>query len=397
MCSMVACLTIPCFSLRVALDGRHDLRGRSVALAPSPGAPEEVGACTAAALDAGVRPGMRLAEALAVCPSLVLLEADPSHVDERWEQMLRRLEQAGLAVDPDGQGCVYFHTDGVERLAGGLQGALRRALDAIGARWEPRVGAASRRFAALAAASVAPAGGAIVVDDGQEGLFLEPLPVHLLPLSPARRRELSSLGIRRIGDLARLPHSSVGDRFGSEVAGAWRLAHGEGDAPVSPRCPAVALAESLRFPEPVANILTLEHALTVLIERLLRRPERAGREPRSVRLIARIADGGSWRQSLTLREPTAETDRIRTALVPRLAGLPGPVLEVSVALEALTRPAGAQGELIPSRGSRLLERLRDGLAQVREAAGADAVCTVVEVAPWSRIPESRAILVPRAD
>jgi hypothetical protein len=29
--------------------------------------------------------------------------------------------------------------------------------------------------------------------------------------------------------------------------------------------------------------------------------------------------------------------------------------------------------------------------------GADAVYTVVEVAPWSRIPEARAILVPRDD
>ena len=27
----------------------------------------------------------------------------------------------------------------------------------------------------------------------------------------------------------------------------------------------------------------------------------------------------------------------------------------------------------------------------------EAVCTVVEVAPWSRIPETRAILVPRDD
>jgi len=31
------------------------------------------------------------------------------------------------------------------------------------------------------------------------------------------------------------------------------------------------------------------------------------------------------------------------------------------------------------------------------SAGVDAVCTVVEVAPWSRIPETRAILVPQDD
>ena len=51
----------------------------------------------------------------------------------------------------------------------------------------------------------------------------------------------------------------------------------------------------------------------------------------------------------------------------------------------------------PTPRSRLRERLRGGMRQVRAAVGMDAVCTVVEVAPWSRIPESRAILVPRDD
>jgi hypothetical protein len=32
---------------------------------------------------------------------------------------------------------------------------------------------------------------------------------------------------------------------------------------------------------------------------------------------------------------------------------------------------------------------------VRASAGAGAVATVVEVAPWSRIPEQRSLLVPR--
>jgi hypothetical protein len=41
--------------------------------------------------------------------------------------------------------------------------------------------------------------------------------------------------------------------------------------------------------------------------------------------------------------------------------------------------------------------LKEGLRQARAAAGVEAVCTVVEVAPWSRIPETRAILVPRDD
>jgi len=187
---MIACLNIQGFSLRAPLLERPELRGKPVALAPVPGARALVGSCTRAAQTLGVRPGMLLSEALATCPQLELVEQDPAGVEEAWEAVLRRLEEAGFAVEPVEPGCAYFETRGVERLAGGLEQALRRALDAVGEEWGARVGAASRRFAALAAAAVAPAGRALVIDDGEADLFLEPLPLDLLPLSPERREEL---------------------------------------------------------------------------------------------------------------------------------------------------------------------------------------------------------------
>ena len=394
---MVACLTIPAFALRAPLLRRPDLAGKPVALAPAPGAQPLLGPCTGAAECAGIRPGMRLSEALATCPELQLVEQDPAEVEEEWERLLRRLEDQGLAVESAEPGCAYFETRGVERLAGGLEAALRRALDAVGPEWEPRVGAASRRFAALAAATVAPPGHTVVVDDGETRLFLEPLPLHLLPLAPERREELAELGVKRLGELARLQGTAVADRLGVDGAEAWRLAHGEDDGGVEPRRPPSELAESLSFPEPIANELTLERALAALVERVLARPERAGRAPRQLSLSAKLVGGGSWRSSLTLREPTAEPDRIRLALAPRLAELPAPTAELRLELGELTESAGTQAELVRPRGSRLRERLREGLRQVRTGAGIDAVCTVVEVAPWSRIPESRAILVPRDD
>ena len=394
---MIACLTIDVFALRVALRAGPGLAGRPAALAPAPGERDLVGPCTEAAKRAGVRPGMRLGEALAACPELALVERDPAAVAEEWERLLRRLEAAGLAVEPVQPGCAYFETTGVERLAGGLRSVLRRALDAAGPEWEPRIGAAARRFAALAAASVAPPGQALVVDDGDEALFLEPLPLDLLPLTPERRRELADLGVRRLGELARLPGAAVADRLGRDGEEAWRLARGEDDRAVKPRRLAEELAESLAFPEAVANALTLERGLAALLDRLLARPERAGRAPRQLALSARLAAGGSWRRAVTLREPTAEPRRLQAALAPKLAELPGPAVELRLALCRARRIGRVQEELVRPEGRRLRELLREGLRQVRAAAGIDAVGTVVEVAPWSRIPEARAVLVPRDD
>src|SRR4029079_17336397 len=156
------------------------------ARAPAGGGEPLLGSVTAAAEAKGVRPGMRLGEALATCPELVLVEQDPATAEEGREEVLRRLEDAGFAVEPAEAGTVYFESRGVERLYGGLEPALKRALKAVGANWEARAGAAERRFAALAAAGVARPGQALIVSDDRTRRFIAPLPLSLLPLERDR-------------------------------------------------------------------------------------------------------------------------------------------------------------------------------------------------------------------
>jgi protein ImuB len=394
---MVAAVVIPAFDLRAALRLRPRLQAAPAALAPLPGTPELVGSITGAAEAKGVRPGMRLGEALATCPELVLVEQDPAAAEQAWEEILRRLEDAGFAVEPVEPGHCYFDSRGVERLYGGVEPALKRALAAVGTAWEPRVGAAERRFAALAAANVARPGQALVVSDDRARSFLAPLPLQLLPLERERYEELEELGVRTIGQLAGLPGGAVAERWGAEGRRAWSLARGADRAKVEPRKPATAIHETLEFPEAVGNELTLRRGLGVLVDRLLARPERAGRPPRKLALWARLAGGASWRRTVTLREPTAEPARLRAALAPKLQELPAPALKLRLEVGELAEHTGEQLELLAAEGEAGRARLREGLRQVKAAVGAGGVSTVVEVAPWSRIPEARALLVPRDD
>jgi protein ImuB len=392
---MIACLLIPGFELRAALRERPRLSLQPAALAPPPGADQLLGPVTAAAEAAGVQAGMRLGEALATCPGLVLVEPDPAGVEREWEGVLRRLEDAGFAVEASEPGVVSFETKGVERLYGGVEAALLRALAAVGTAWDARVGAAERRFTALAAASVARPGQAMIVEGKAERDFLEPLPLTLLPLPPDRYAELEGLGLRRLGDIARLPGGAVAERLGPEGRAAWKLARGGERRRVRGRAPAVELAEALSFPEAVANHLTLARAFRALLERLLARPERAGRPFRKVALSACLVGGGSWRRTATLREATAEASRLRAALGPKLVEIPAPVVELRLEAVELADHTGSQLALVEPAGEELDGRLREGLRQVKASTGTGSVCAVVEVAPWSRIPEARALVVPR--
>jgi protein ImuB len=394
---VIACIVIPGFELRVALQRRPRLRLEPAALAPEPGAEALLGPVTAAAEAAGVEPGMRLGEALATCPSLQLVDPDPAAAEEAWEGIVRRLEDAGFDVDPAAPGCAYFETGGVERLYGGLEAALKRALGAVGPEWDARAGAAERRFAALAAANVARSGQVLVVSDEHAREFLAPLPLGLLPLQARQQQELADLGITRLGELAGLPGGAVAERLGPDGRRAWSLARGGSSRRVRGRKPPAELFETLEFPEAVGNELTLRRSLGVVLDRLLARPERGGRALRKLALSARLVGGGSWRRTVTLRDATAEPARLRAAVGPKLLDLPAPAVALTLEVLTLSESVGSQLELVQPEGAELREHLREGLRQVSAGTGSGSVCTVVEVAPWSRLPEQRALLVPRDD
>ena len=97
---VIASIVIPGFELRAALRERPRLQAEPAALAPEPATEALLGPVTAAAEVAGIRPGMRLGEALATSPSLQLVDPDPAAAEEAWEQIVRRLEQIAREASP---------------------------------------------------------------------------------------------------------------------------------------------------------------------------------------------------------------------------------------------------------------------------------------------------------
>ncbi|HZO37029.1 MAG TPA: hypothetical protein VFB41_09165, partial [Solirubrobacteraceae bacterium] len=85
---VILCVHLPRFELVVAVGDRPGLLGQPMALAPEPGSEQRVGEVSPAAEAFGVRPGMRLGEALARCPQLALVPPDPVGVADAWEAAL---------------------------------------------------------------------------------------------------------------------------------------------------------------------------------------------------------------------------------------------------------------------------------------------------------------------
>jgi protein ImuB len=393
---MIVCVLLPRFEITVAVGERTELLRAPAALAPAPGGVQAVGEVSLAAEAFGVHPGMRLGEALARCPRLMLVPPDPAGVADRWERLLVRLESIGAAVEPERAGLACFEARGLLRLHGGIEGVLAAARRAL--RTPARYGAAPSRFAAMAAATRARTRKPMIISGGRDAArdFLATMPVALLRARPTLAElsePLERLGIGTLGELAALPPAALADRFGSAGLLAYELAVG-GDGSLHPRPASELVRESLELPE-AGSGLQLEQALGLLIDRLLARRERRGRTVRAVVLSAVLVErGGTWREQVSFREALADPARMRLALAPHLQSIPAPTEELRIAVERFGPPASDQRGLLEDPIAARTARLREAIRQTRAAAGPDAALRVLPIDPHSRVPERRAVLTP---
>lgn len=408
------CLWLPTFELRLELVRAPELDATSVALlSPGESARRTVWQVSERAHDAGVRPGQLVSQAVSLCPSLTLLEPDPAHYDAAVDAMLDVLTELTPVVEPAGPGRVFLGMDGLERLYGPPLQQAERALHALFRVFptplvaSTRAGSAPGRFGAWVAAASGRPGAPTVVPDGELPSFLSARPMASLPVDPLMIQRLERLGVATLGALARFPEPALVAQFGEEGRSALAWATGRRVDPVRPWHRPRPIRVSLDFPVPVGLTDTLHGALDRLVERALSRPTRRGRSVAAARLGAHLEGGGSWFVEAVLREPTADPRRIASPLRGKMTIAPPPRAVETLLLE-LTRfgAPSAQTGLFDRREEGGRERsghdlangeipaaLRDAAKELKLRLGHSPLYRVVEVDPWSRIPERRHALL----
>lgn len=408
------CLWLPTFELRLELVRSPGLDSTSVALlSPGESTRRTVWQVSERAYHAGVRPGQLVSQAVSLCTSLTLLEPDPAHYDAAVDTMLEALGDLTPILEPAGRGRVFLGMDGLGRLFGTAPRQVERALRSLFKVFPAplvaatRAGMAPGKFGAWVAAAAARVGEPVIVNETQLPGFFARCPVSVLPVDPLVVQRLERLGVCTLGELRRFPEPSLVAQFGTEGKDALAWSTGRRIDPVRPWHRPRPIRASLEFPVPVGLAETLHGALDRLVERALSRPSRRGRSVTGVRMGAHLEGGGSWFVETVLREPTAERERIAAPLRAKMAISPPPKAVETLLLELTSfgapsaqtglfdrrngsgREAGGrdlgQGEVPPS--------LRDAVKELKLRLGHSPLYRVVEVDPWSRIPERRHALL----
>jgi nucleotidyltransferase/DNA polymerase involved in DNA repair len=390
----VAALWVPGFAAAAARRREPALATVPLVLGTPRGGVWRVAAVSAEAAAGGVRPGMPLAQAESLCPTLERRPFDPIYLAGEFERVLAALE-AHVAVEPVALGAAVFRPPPV-LFGHSPRAALGLLLDKLAAAqgYLAAAGVAEGRGAAGIAARRAAAGSVEWVPPGGVATYLAPLPAALLPVSETMRQRLELLGLRTIGALAALSLGAVQAQFGPEGRLAWEIAHGCDARPLAPRDPPLVPAAEVLLDEPCADSTRLLAAVDRLLARALRELP-PGQVVGRLRLLLTLEDQRTWERALVPRQPTADPAALRfpleTAL--RRERLPAAALDLRLELHALGSPAPLQLALLPDQRGRTDLALVSAVRSLRARFGANPLSRVAVLDPHHRLPERRYLLV----
>ena len=346
---------------------------------------------------------MTVSQAIGLCPTLSLIEPDPVHYDEQFAHLVAALENVSPVVEPVELGRVFIGVDGLERLVGPPERQLammQRALDQR-TRWSSmaRLGWGRGKFVSWIAAARAKPGKPMIIRDHEWRTFIAQQPIAVLPILPDTHRRLVQLGLKTLHDVARLPEVAMVSQFGREGREAWQLASGFAHDPVIGQEHPEPIVAALHFSVPVADRLLLANAMHKLVERALKHPRRIGWRVQTTRVRAKLEHGTSWLAEAIHKDPTAYSERIVAPLKVRLEQSPpaGAVEGLTVEFIAFTR--GTQELQLFARDAASTVRagrqraLNEAATEIKSRLKRPMLHHIIEVQPWSRIPERRYALI----
>ncbi|MGE3076170.1 MAG: hypothetical protein AB7N24_09835 [Dehalococcoidia bacterium] len=417
----VACLIVPNFLVALARREHPELATRPVVVG---GAPEEhaaVTACSPEAAAAGVAVGTTLRRALALCPNAVFLPVQEGFARSEASALNELVRERSPLVEVVGPGHLHFEVRGLARLAG-LQDEeyLAQLHEGIATRTRlpVQLGAGESVFVAHVAAlkggtangeprtKRGPTGSGIsqrpskfdirssLVPPGEERDFLAGAPVEVLPVDPVMHMRLRLFGLEWLGQVAEIPVSAMQAQFGADGARARALARGEDNSRLVAQREELLITEEIDLPAPAATSEPLVVGTEALLQRALGHSEVRGQTVRRVDWWLALESGEQVSRRVVFREPTSDARRMVFALRSKIERLEldSAAVGLGVTLSGLCSEYAHQVNLW-QLGPRRQRELDDAIEQLNTRAGEAQVYRVVEVQPWSRIPERQVALV----
>lgn len=369
------------------------LAGRPVVVGGAASGRGVVAAASYPARRFGVRSAMPTAEALRLCPELVIVSPNFEKYTAESRKIMRIFRSYTPLVEPlsldeaflDVTGCELSSGDPVE-IGRAIKRDILRETGLVAS-----VGIASSKFIAKLASDMDKPDGFRVILPEDVQTVLAPLPVSsIFGVGPRTAKRLEAMGVRTIAELARLERDEVAKRFGASGAWIHDLAHGIDTRRVTPRRDEKSYSLERTFPKDIHSREELRLRLLEFCEELAFRLRDAGLRGRKVTIKARYPSFKTLTRTHTLTFSTNVGVRFYAAARELLDRIPqGPLRLLGLSIAGLddvrtphqgmlfgTSPAEVEAPAESPERARFaerLERVSPGLDRLRRKYGRGVV------------------------
>ncbi len=366
---------------------RPELRGRPVIVGADPRGRGVVAAASYEARRYGVHSAMPISRAYRLCPHGVYLPVDMAKYAAVSARIMQLLGGFTPLVEPLSLDEAFLDVTASRALFGPaveiartIKRRIREELDLTAS-----AGVAPNRFLAKIASDLKKPDGLVEVRPGEEAAFLRDLPIsRLWGVGPAAEAELTELGVRTIGQLARMPRQSVVARLGASGAHLLDLARGRDERPVEPWDDPKSVGAEETFGRDTDDLARLRATLLRQADGVASELRDRGLRGRTVTLKLRFADFRTLTRRDTTESSTADGGEIfrrAWAAFNRLPR-PQPIRLIGVSVSGLVREEGRQLGLFGQAGrAEQVGRLAD---ELRARFGPDAVRRASLLGPGRR-------------
>ncbi|MEZ5400391.1 MAG: DNA polymerase IV [Bryobacteraceae bacterium] len=288
------------------------LKGKAVVVG---GRSDQRGVVSAASYEArkfGVHSAMPLRTAYKLCPHAIFVDGHPHLYREYSGRVHEILTGFTPTVEMASIDEAYLDFTGTERLHGPPLRAAHRLHESIkhSTGLNCSIGISTARLVAKVCSDQAKPNGILYVMPGHEARFLAPLEVRKIPgVGKVTEKNLHTLGIRRVGDLATLEEDFLAERFGKwglALAGKSRGLDAGGwfDTPIGEGGDPKSISHEHTYGEDTADRTVLDRSLARLTEMVCRRLREHGLYARTVQLKLRYTDFSTFTRAHTIDTAT---------------------------------------------------------------------------------------------
>ena len=261
----------------------------------------------------GVHSALPSATAKKRCPDLILLPGRMELYAQVSQQIHAIFARYTPLIEPLSLDEAFLDTRASEKLFGTTEHIGRRIKHDIKTELDliVSIGIAPTKFVAKIASDIDKPDGFRLVPQQQVQAFLDPLPVtRIWGVGKSTNSVLEQRGIRTIAQLRQWDKDQLLQLLGSHGEHLWQLAHGIDPRIVVPEYDAKSISHETTFARDIANRELLLAQLLHLTEQVAWRLRHNDYQGRTVQLKVRFSDFKTVTRSITLTEPSANTNVI---------------------------------------------------------------------------------------